>query len=887
MGPIFFTIASRNYLAQVVTLFDSLQRTHPDCARYLCLVDRAGGDPALDALAAEVVTIEALDLPNFDAFVFRYDILELNTAVKPWMFRWLRNRHADQGIIYLDPDILVTERLTEVERAFADGASIVLTPHLTEPLDDELLPGELSILRSGTYNCGFVAINAHPCTRRMLDWWAAKLEYDCVVDLPSGRFTDQKWIDLVPGMFPDVCILRDPGYNLAYWNLGQRAVSRRKGRWFAGDRPLAFVHFSGIDLERPDRFSRHQNRFSIESIGALRPLYEDYLRQLAANGHARHQNKRHHWAQFDDGELISNAHRRVYRRYHDIRGPKPVAMPRLIDRNMFDLASDRVASNSELPVTRLMYELWCSREDLHHAFDIGESEGREAFMRWFLRTAGHEAGIADRHIRGIRQAYEARHGDGVRSQGTMLTTVSRHIGSRSLALVDWTYRIPAFRRLYESIPEGFKRRLRYLLERLSYAPTPLVAGDASPAITALARSVETSTPANGLNLTGYASGEFGVGEVLRNVAGALETSDVPFVIHDFDVGVASRREDHRMARHFSSARPYPTNLFFINADQMQVAREHLGAKAFDGRHNIGVWAWELERFPVRWDSAFEHVDEIWACSDFVRRSIQTRTRKSVVVLPIPIMIDTRGLPGRVRSGPDAERFLFLASFDFNSHVRRKNPEAVIAAFRLAFPRQRDDVRLLVKTINGHLHAESLRRLRRLAEDDPRIEIRDGFLDRSSMWGLQAACDAYVSLHRAEGFGLGMAECMALGKPVIATAYSGNLDFMNEGNSRLVDFDLVPLREGEYPAWRNQHWAEPRIEQAALHMHELANDPVRARLLGAHARSSIDKSHSCEKLVAFVSARLDGIRLEPASVDDADRTASDDLQDATNACVSHQ
>lgn len=857
MSAIFFTIASRNYLAQVATLFESLQATHPDCPRYLCLVDHADSDLALSSLACEVVTIEALDLPNFDAFVFRYDILELNTAVKPYMFLWLQARHADQGIVYLDPDILVMDRMIEIEQAFSHGASIVLTPHLTAPMDDDRRPDELAILRSGTYNCGFVALNAHPSARRMLTWWAEKLEFDCVVDLPSGRFTDQKWIDLVPGMFPDVCILRDPGYNLAYWNLGQRSVSLRQGRWHVGDRPLAFVHFSGVDLERPELFSRHQNRFTIETIGALRTLYEDYLDRLVRNGHAQHRNKRYHWATFDDGELISGAHRRVYRRYHDTNGSDPVIAPRSMDRRVFDVSTDQVVNNAALPISRLMYELWSMREDLHHAFDLSDSEGREAFVRWFLRTASREFGIASRHTDAIRKRYETHTGTPTRPSHPrrLIGKFSRRVGSSSLALIDWTFRLPTFSRVYDFIPGKLKRRIRHQLERLSYAPLIASTGHAALDVEALEADGSAKTPAPGLNLTGYARGEFGVGEVLRTCADALQSAGFPFVIRDFEPGASSRSEDPRVEPHLSLTRPYLTNLFFINADQMEIARQHLGASTFEGHYNIAHWAWELERFPARWDSAFELVDEIWATSEHVRRAIQSRTDKPVFTLPVPIIVDPRSSPNRAEVGIDSSDFVLLTSFDFNSYIQRKNPGAVIQAFRLAFPRERSDVRLLVKTINGHRHAESLQQLRTETGNDPRIEIRDGFIDRKSMSAMQAACDGYVSLHRAEGFGLGMAECMALGKPVIATAYSGNLDFMDEENSRLVDFDLIPVREGEYPGWRNQHWADPHIEHAAMHMRELADRPAEARELGSRARTSIAASHSREVLIKFVQARL--------------------------------
>jgi hypothetical protein len=250
-STVFFTLASRNYLAYVLTLMRSLAAQHPDAKRYLCLVDERAGDPALDTPLFEVIPIDQLGLPHFEAFVFRYDIMELNTAVKPYMFEWLRARHPDAGLVYLDPDIFVVRPLSEIAAAFEQGKLAVLTPHLNTALpDDGKFPTELSLMRTGVYNCGFVAINArHPQSAALIAWWSRKLEFGGSVDLEGGLFTDQKWMDMAPGLFPDVEVLRHDGYNLAYWNLASRPVARDgDGTYRAGGVPLVFPHFSGVDL---------------------------------------------------------------------------------------------------------------------------------------------------------------------------------------------------------------------------------------------------------------------------------------------------------------------------------------------------------------------------------------------------------------------------------------------------------------------------------------------------------------------------------------------------------------------------------------------------------------------------------------------------------------
>lgn len=854
---IFFTIVSRNYLAYALTLMQSLAEQHPQNRRYLVLADRADGDSDLTQTLFELVPIEALDLPDFDAFVFRYDILELNTALKPYAFRWLRRRHPDDSIVYLDPDIDVLAPLDAAAAALAQGALAVLTPHLNAPMADDRHPDEFAILSSGTYNLGFVAIGPHRAADDLVDWWAVKLEFGCVADPGAGLFTDQKWMDLVPGLFPDVRILRDDGYNLAYWNLAQREVSCRDGHWYANGMPLVFVHFSGIDVDRPQLFSRHQDRYHSSSLGALRPLYERYLARLHANAHARHRHKPYAFAAFADGEAVTRPLRAVYRRYFDKGRAEAELRPWQMRRERYDEPCEELGVRSDAPVTRLMYATWRLRTDLHAAFDLGEREGREGFIRWYLRSAAQEFGIAARHIEPVRHAFSRAgagesvaldaDGDRARAAGAW-----PRLSAWSLALIDWSCRQRWALAAYRRVPARWRHRLRRALERQAFVP-------AVPAARTTAAPVAPPSAADGINLIGYARGEFGVAEILRNYAGVLQRAGVPFTVRNFEVGVASRQQDRRLDAFLADALPQDINLFCINADQMPVVREHLGAAAFAGRYNIGCWFWELERFPRRWAGSFDLVDEIWVLSGFVRDAVARCTDKPVKVIPLALQLPQAAAPSRAAFGLADDEFVVLTSFDFNSWVTRKNPLAALAAFRAAFPRERERVRLVVKSINGQRLPQALRIVAEAIGDDARIELRDGFLDRNGMWALQANCDAYISLHRAEGFGLGLAECMALGKPVVATAYSGNMEFMNNSNSCLVPYSLTPVGEGEYPDWRGQHWAEPDVAAAAAHLRRLAAEPAWARRIGETAQQTLQRDFGVAASVAAVRTRLQQIR----------------------------
>ena len=859
--PVFFTIASRNYLAYAMTLMQSIAEHYPDAPRYLVLADRDEGDTALVGAPFTTILAEALALPDFDAFAFRYNIMEFNTAIKPYAFSQLRRLHPRAGIVYLDPDVLVVAPFTQVEAAFADGALAVLTPHLLEPTDDGRHPGEREILASGTYNCGFVAIGAHAAADRLIAWWAGHLEFGAFNDVDQGLFTDQKWIDLVPGMFADVKILRDEGYNLAYWNLSQRPVSRRGTQWFAAHRPLAFVHFSGIDPDRPEQFSRHQNRHTQATLGELRPLYDDYLDRLSANGHAEHRVKPYAFGRFADGEPICDPVRAVYRRYFDKGTSQPQRHPFSMNRKLYDLPCDELPMRANAPITRLMYAVWKMRPDLRRVFDIGEWQGREGFIRWFITFARAELEIPQRHFDPVHRALAAREADtakdrtqqsthdGARVDAQDRTSVRtqeewhpmpaplRRAGALCLKLINWSCNFRFALHLYALIPERMRISARRRLER--------AAGK------------------SGINLVGYAHGEFGVAEILRRYAFTLQGSRVPFVVRNFDIDVASRQWDRSMQGFLSEECRYDVNLFCINADQMSFAREHLGDAVFAGRYNIGCWFWELEKFPEQWHGAIDLVDEIWVTSPFVRDAIAACTRKPVHIVPVALDVNLPRSYSRGELGLAEGAFLCLFSFDFNSFATRKNAEGAIAAFRRAFPDDRRDVRLVIKTINGDRFPDALRRLAAAAADDDRIEIRDGFLDRIRMWALQACCDCYVSLHRSEGLGLGMAECMLLGKPVVATAYSGNLAFMDADNSCLVGYSLVPVEEGAYPAWQGQHWAEPDIDQAAAHLRQLAEAPAYARRIGEKAKASVRQRFSTAASLAAIAARLAEIRARAA------------------------
>lgn len=326
MSTAVFTIIAPNRRHQARVLMRSLEVHHPEWHRHVVLIDEAGS--ADDADLFTTLPLHALGVPDVRRFTFRYTLLELSTAVKPWAFAELLGRGYDR-VVYLDPDITVYSRLDELDAVPADTL-LVLTPHLTVPSDGRVSASERAVLQSGAYNLGFLAVHRHAACGRFLAWWQSKLEFDCVSEVERGLFVDQKWMDLATGLFPGVQVLRHDGYNVAYWNLRQRRVRGDDGVWRVNDVPLRFFHFSGIDSANPDQVSVHDPALGLEDVGEARALVETYRQNTREAGSASFSGLPCAFTAFADGTRVSEAARRAYRRSDALAhaaGDDPFAHP--------------------------------------------------------------------------------------------------------------------------------------------------------------------------------------------------------------------------------------------------------------------------------------------------------------------------------------------------------------------------------------------------------------------------------------------------------------------------------------------------------------------------------------------------------------------------------
>ncbi|MEA2268813.1 MAG: hypothetical protein QOC64_1423 [Solirubrobacteraceae bacterium] len=368
-------------------------------------------------------------------------------------------------------------------------------------------------------------------------------------------------------------------------------------------------------------------------------------------------------------------------------------------------------------------------------------------------------------------------------------------------------------------------------------------------------ATSSAGPSLGVNVAGFLRGGLGLGQAARLYVAALREAGVPVGTTTVDVqmpDVAGAAAKITEFAELQTDETLPFNLVCVNAPELPGFVADVGPEFFEDRYTIGVWAWETDVVPASWDRAFQMVDEIWVYSGYVVELLSHAAPSPVVRVPLPIHAPVVGDAELSIDMPDGFTFLFL--FDFYSTLQRKNPLGLVEAFTRAF-RPGEGPHLLIKSFNGDYKPEALARLQEAAGSRPDIHIVDRFVPEAERAVLMARADCYVSLHRSEGFGLTLGEAMALGKPVIGTGYSGNLDFMTPANSYLVDHTMTEVGpEGEnYPA--AGRWAEPDLDHAAALMRQVWTDQAEARRRGEQARADIAEHFSTSAVGAIARARL--------------------------------
>ncbi len=788
------TIIAKNYVAHARVLARSLAEHNRDARLWTLIIDDFSRyiDPGKEPF--EVLTPADIGCEPFIHMAMRYTVLELSTAVKPWLMRHLLDATGGP-VTYLDPDIKVygsLERLDEL----AEEHGLVLIPHNSRPIPpDGRRPSQVDVMIAGVYNLGYVSLAPRPEVDGLLDWWADRLRRDCRVDPMWGYFVDQRWFDLAPGFVTDLAIDRDPEYNVAYWNLHDRRLEHDGGRYLADGRPLAFFHFSGFDPEHPLVLSRHQDRIDVAADPVLERLLREYAALVMAEGHGVSRNWPYSYGALGDGTLLND---------------------RL--RSLYDDFADTHNGDVESPFTL---------------------EGLRAFERWLTEQA---PGLAPGVSRVLAHVYEDR--------SDLQAAFPDVAGPGVAGLLRWA--------------EGPGREEEPLLARVMSNGS---AGGGRAAVTPAAQAIPsaaTATPPEplrpapwGVNVVGEFGAELRMGEVGREVLGALDAvgiSALPILSQTTNSGPQAPP----FATEEPSKAPFPVNVICIEPETLPEFVNHAREGFFAGRYSAGVWLWHADPAPERWRGYCSLLEEIWAPTAHVARALEVPATIPVHTIRLAVAPPPPEPRSRAELGLPDDRFIFSCSVDLEESFERQNPQGVIDAFRRAFA-PTDGARLLIGAVNAEHDQTSYARLRRAAAEHSDVVVVECEASRSAINGLTALADCHVSLHRAEAFGFPLADAMWLGKPVIATGYSGNLDFMTAGNSLLVDHVLIEIGPDRDPYPSDGTWAEPDLEHAARLMRWVRDDRPAAQALGASAAEDIRRSHSPEVAGEVVRRRLESIR----------------------------
>ncbi len=765
------SIVSKNYLAHVRTLVNSFLEYNPNGLAFVLLVDEIEDkfDPKKENFT--LIKLEDLEIENPESFCFKYNILELNTGVKAKLLKFLFEKYQLKKLAYFDPDILFTNSLENLWKLL-DDKSIILTPHILEPIIDEKHPSDFDILRSGSYNLGFIGLSNTEITKKFLNWWIPRLMDYGYSDIKRGLFTDQKWMDLVPTIFDEVYVIKHPGYNIAYWNMMQRDIEIKNKKIYSNGKPAYFIHFSGFSPDNIENVSKHQNRFILKNLEKLRKLFELYRDLLVENDYLTVKNWKCIFDYFDNGIKIPNESRKLYSESLS-RGNK-FGNPFIVNskKSFFKFLNEGIDEKTPI-ISRLWYKIYNEREDVQEKFpDVLQSD-REKFCNWAKLSLKKEYNFDEK----------------------LLKNDNSNRSNKS--------------------------------ERL-----------------------------NGINIAGYFKGQFGVAESARRYAHSLDKVNIPFVINNIDSGFHQNTD--KTFKEFSSENPYPINLIVVNADQSDVFFNTMNENYFKNKYNIGVWAWETENFPEEFLTSLKYFDEIWTLSKFVANAISKVSSIPVIPITCPIQIDEDNLVSdKEKFGIDESNFMFLFSFDFASVFERKNPMAIIEAFKSKFSED-DNVLLMIKCINSNKFIDAFEKLKK-SVNWKNIRIITENLDKNEYHKLVATCDCYVSLHSSEGFGLTMQEAMFAGKPVIATGYSGNMDFMNINNSLLVKYQLIELQKDFAAYKKGDVWAKPNTQHAGELMRGVYENKKDAMLIGEQAKEDIKKFMSFEITGKEIKRRIEHIK----------------------------
>lgn len=383
-------------------------------------------------------------------------------------------------------------------------------------------------------------------------------------------------------------------------------------------------------------------------------------------------------------------------------------------------------------------------------------------------------------------------------------------------------------------------------------------------------SFDRNVYADGMNLIGSINSDTGLGQSMRLVADIVNASRLDYTVYNYYVPPGDSMTDTTYRDRITNTLPYNINLIHVNASEFTRAYMDIGQEAWDQRYNIGYWLWELEDFPEEWIGNFHLVDEIWTPAEFISNTLRKYTDKPVNTIPYAVTAPTDDAFGRKYFHLPEEEFLYLMMFDGGSRAERKNPDAVIEAFKRAYGQVQgmdtqqkgtEKVGLVVKINEPEQSEKDIRYIKEKLAGYENIYFICETLTKVQVNSLIKCVDVFVSLHRAEGFGLVLAEAMIVGTPVIATNWSANTEFMNSEVACMVDARMVEIKRALPPFKKGYHWADADVDQAADYMRKLYEDADFYKRIQMHATSYIAERLSMKRSSGLLKDRIEQIYKE--------------------------
>ena len=347
----------------------------------------------------------------------------------------------------------------------------------------------------------------------------------------------------------------------------------------------------------------------------------------------------------------------------------------------------------------------------------------------------------------------------------------------------------------------------------------------------------------GVNILGFFKYQFGIAELARLILASLEQAHIPYLINNLEA--LNHNIDKDLIQNISNDNIYPINIIVANASETGLVLQQKTEKYLKGKYNIGVWCWETEQFPLIEHNTVKYFNEIWTISEFCKESIKKTVNLPISVIRLPVILPNN-LPYFSSSRIPKNKFAVLFTFDFLSIFERKNPLAVVEVFKKAFGNDMNAL-LIIKSINKKYNSQKFQIILQAIKNFNNIIIFDESLNRIDTLSLINSCDVYISLHRSEGLGLSMKEAMAMGKVVIATNYSGNLDFMSNDNSLLVQYNKVQIPITIKCYYKKEiRWAEPDINDAVNKLKQIYTDKILRETISKNAKKYIEEEYNIDK-----------------------------------------